>query len=143
MGAQENTRLVQDYMQAVRDRDEEKMSGFLAEDAVIRVAGVPRALGGVTQGRDQILQNFREGGPQGESELQNIFADDDNVCTVQKVHNLMSGTQHFRGNDNPYATYQSAVFKVAGGRIQEQTLYINFLDVYVQSGLVQLNSLRA
>ena len=51
MGAQENIRIVQDYMQAVRDRDEGRMGDILADNAVVLVAGVPRALGGVVQGR--------------------------------------------------------------------------------------------
>ena len=143
MGAQENIKVVQDYTQAGRDRDEEKLSSLLADDAVIRVAGVPRALGGVIQGRDQILQNFRQQPPpQGDTDLRTIFADDNHVCAVQRVSAPFTGTQYFKGTDKPYTTYQSAVYKLDGGRIQEQTLYINFLDVYVQAGLVDLNSLR-
>ncbi len=30
-----------------------------------------------------------------------------------------------------------------GGRIREETVYMNFLDVYVQAGLVPLESLTA
>ncbi len=83
MGSQENIKVVKDLIQATRDRDEARLSQLLTEDAAIRVAGVPRALGGVTQGRDQILQNFREQGPPpGEVEVRSIFADDNNVCAV-------------------------------------------------------------
>ena len=42
MGAQENIKTVQDLIQANRDRDEGRLSQLLTEDAVIRVAGVPR-----------------------------------------------------------------------------------------------------
>ena len=51
MGAQENIKVVRELQQAVRDRDEKRYGELLAEDAVIRVAGVPKALGGVTEGR--------------------------------------------------------------------------------------------
>ena len=143
MGAQDNIQVVQDYMQAVRDRDEAKVSALLADDAVIRVAGVPRALGGVTQGREQILSNLRQQPPPGQADTRTIFADDTHVCAVQRVNAPFTGNQYFKGTDKPFTSYQSAVFTLDGGRIKEQTLYINFLDVYVQAGVIGLDSLRA
>ncbi len=145
MGSQENIKVVQEAMQAFRDRDEKRYGELLAEDAVIRVAGVPRALGGVTQGREQILANFRQQAPAagGEVELRSIFADDNHVCAVQKVSGPFSGNQYFRGSDRPFSTYEAIVYELAGGRIREQTVYMNFLDVYVQAGLVPLSSLTA
>ena len=144
MGSQENIKVVQAAMQAFRDRDEKRYGELLAEDAVIRVAGVPRALGGVTQGREQILANFREQAPAaGEMEVRSIFADDNHVCAVQKISGPFSGNQYFRGSDRPFSTYEAVIYELAGGRIREQTVYMNFLDVYVQAGLVPLGSLTA
>lgn len=144
MGSKENIKVVQDLMQASRDRDEKRYGELFAEDAVIRVAGVPKALGGVTQGREQILANFRQLGPAaGEAEIRSIFADDDNVCAVMRVSGPFSGNQYFRGSDKPFTTYESLIFNLQGGKIREQTVYMNFLDVYVQAGLVPLNSLTA
>ncbi len=143
MGSQENIKTVQDLIQANRDRDEARLSQLLTEDAVIRVAGVPRALGGVTQGRDQILANLREQGPAGQAEIRSIFADDNNVCAVLKVSGPFTGSQHFRGSDRPFSTYECIIYGLDGGRIKDQTVYMNFLDVYVQAGLVPLNSLTA
>ena len=143
MGSQENIKVVQDLIQANRDRDEARLSQLLTEDAIIRVAGVPRALGGVTQGRDQILANLREQGPAGQAEIRSIFADDNNVCAVLKVSGPFTGSQHFRGSDRPFSTYECIVYGLDGGRIKDQTVYMNFLDVYVQAGLVPLNSLTA
>ncbi len=143
MGAQENIKTVQNLVQAVRDRDESRYSQLLTEDAVIRVAGVPRALGGVTQGRDQILANLREQGPAGQAEIRSIFADESNVCAVLKVSGPFTGSQHFRGSDRPFSTYECIVYGLEGGRIKDQTVYMNFLDVYVQAGLVPLDSLTA
>ncbi len=143
MGSQENIKVVQDLIQANRDRDEARLSQLLTEDAVIRVAGVPHALGGVTQGRDQILANLREQGPAGQAEIRSIFADDNNVCAVLKVSGPFTGSQHFRGSDRPFSTYECIVYGLDGGRIKDQTVYMNFLDVYVQAGLVPLSSLTA
>ena len=143
MGSHENIKVVQDLIQANRDRDEARLSQLLTEDAVIRVAGVPRALGGVTQGRDQILANLREQGPAGQAEIRSIFADDNNVCAVLKVSGPFTGSQHFRGSDRPFSTYECIVYGLDGGRIKDQTVYMNFLDVYVQAGLVPLSSLTA
>lgn len=144
MGTQENIKIVQELVQATRDRDEPRYGKLFAEDAVIRVAGVPRALGGVTHGRQQILANFRQlGPPAGEAEIRDIFADDRHVCAVMKVSGPFNGTQYFRGSGKPFSTYEAILFSIEGGQIQEQTVYMNFLDVYVQAGLVPLDSLVA
>ena len=144
MGSQENIKVVQEAMQAFRNRDEKRYGELLAEDAVVRVAGVPRALGGVIQGREQILANFRQQAPAGgEVELRSIFADDNHVCAVQKVSGPFAGNQHFRGSGKPFSTYEALVYELEGGRVKEQTVYMNFLDVYVQAGLVPLSSLTA
>lgn len=145
MGAQENIKVVQELQKAVRDRNEKRYGELLAEDAVFRVAGVPRALGGVTQGRDQILANFRQqSAPTGQADMRTVFADDSHVCAVMKVSGPFAGNEYFRGSSgNPFTTYQCSVFELEGGRVREQTVYMNFLDVYVQAGLVPLNSLTA
>ena len=142
MGAQENIKVVQELQQAFRDRNEARYSQLLTDDAVIRVAGVPRALGGVTQGREQILANMRQQpAPAGQAEIRSIFSDDNHVCAVMKVGGPFIGNQHFRGTDKPFSTYECIVYELQGGRVREQTVYMNFLDVYVQAGLVPLSSL--
>ncbi len=143
MGAQENIKVVRDVVQATRDRDETRYVQLFTEDAVIRVAGVPRALGGVSQGREQILANLRQLGPAGQAEIRSIFADDNQVCAVMKVSGPFTGNQYFKGSERPFSTYECIVYGLEGGRIKEQTVYMNFLDVYVQAGLVPLDSLTA
>jgi ketosteroid isomerase-like protein len=144
MGSQENIKLVQEFVKAMRDRDEARYGALLADDAVIRVAGVPRALGGVTQGREAILDNFRQlNAPGGDAEIRSIFADDSHVCAIMKIAGSFAGNQYFRGNDKPFNTYEALVFDIQGGRIAEQTVYMNFLDVYVQAGLVPLSTLTS
>ncbi len=142
MGAQDNIKVVQELQQAIRDRDESRYAELLTEDAVIRVAGVPRPLGGVTQGREQILANFRQqAAPAGQAEIRSVFADDSHVCAVMKVSGPFAGNQYFRGSGKPFSTYECIVYGLEGGRVREQTVYMNFLDVYVQAGLVPLSSL--
>src|SRR2546426_12685126 len=98
MGAQENIKVVRELQQAVRDRDEKRYGELYAEDAVIRVAGVPRALGGVTEGREQILANFRQQpAPAGGAEMRTIFAADGHFCASWKSTWAFNGTQFFRG----------------------------------------------
>ena len=143
MGSQENIKIVQELVQATQDRDEARYGQLFTEDAVLRVAGVPRALGGVAQGREQILQNFRQLGALGETEIRSVFADDNNACAVLKLSGPFAGNQYFRGSDRPFSTYECLVFNMEGGRVREQTVYMNFLDVYVQAGLVPLDSLTA
>ena len=144
MGAQDNIKVIEQLQQAFRDRDEKRYGELFTEDAVIRLAGVPRALGGVTQGREQILANFRQLPPaQGDADVRTVFADDEHVCAVMKVSGPFAGNQYFRGSDRPFSTYECVVYGLDGGRIREQTVYMNFLDVYVQAGLVPLSSLTA
>ena len=144
MGAQENIKAVQNLVKAVQQRDEGQLRELYTEDAVLRVAGVPRALGGVSQGREQILANLRQqGAPTGEAQVRSIFSDDKNVCAVLKVSGPFNGTQQFKGTGRPFTSYEAILYGLEGGRIREQTVYMNFLDVYVQAGLVPLNSLVA
>ena len=142
MGTQENLKLVQDLMQAARQRDARKYGEFFAEDASIRVAGVPHALGGVTRGREQILANFaQQTGPAGQADIRSMFADENHVCAIVKVSNNFNGTQYFRGTGKPFSTYECVVYDIEGGRIKGQTVYMNFLDVYVQAGLIPIDLL--
>ncbi len=143
MGAQENIKIVRDLVQAVRDRDEARYVQLFTEDAVIRVAGVPRALGGVSQGREQILANLRQLGPAGQAEIRSIFADDNQVCAVMKVSGPFTGNQYFKGSERPFSTYECIVYGLEGGRIKEQSVYMIFLYVYFEAGLVPLDSLTA
>jgi len=43
--------------------------------------------------------------------------------------------QHFRGTGKPFSTYECIVYGLEGGRVREQTVFMNFFDVYVQAGL--------
>ncbi len=144
MGAQENIKLVQDLMQAARSRDVRKYGEFFADDAAIRVAGVPRTLGGLTRGREQIVANFaQQSGPAGEAEIRSVFADEGHACAIVKVNGNFAGTQYFRGTGKPFSTYECIVYDIENGRIKGQTVYMNFLDVYVQAGLIPIDLLLA
>ena len=43
-----------------------------------------------------------------------------------------------RGSDREFTTYECVVFKLDAGRIKEQATYVNWLDAYVQAGLIDL-----
>jgi len=143
MSVQENIKAIQSLQEAVQQRDERRLRELYAEDVVVRAAGVPRTLGGVTQGREQVISNLRQNPPEGEAQLRAIFGDESHVCAIMKVSGPFSGNQNFRGSGKPFSTYGCIVYGLEGGRIREQTMYLNFLDVYVQAGLVPLDSLVA
>ena len=142
MGAKENLEVIEEYQRATREQDWDRASSLLADDAVFRMAGVPRAMGGVSEGRDAILATVRQGGSLGSFEAKQVFGDDNNVCVVGKVTaNRFPGNQFLRGADASYTTYECVVYRVAGGKIAESTAYINWLDPYVQTGIVDAASL--
>jgi hypothetical protein len=42
------------------------------------------------------------------------------------------------GYDDPFSTYECVVFRLEDGRVAEQTTYVNWLDAYVQTGMLDL-----
>ena len=140
MTAKENLALIERHIEAIASRDAEAFASDYAEDAVVRMAGVPDSLGGVLKGRWQIVDDFRRQPPR-TIEIRQMFADDSHVCAMAKVTSILGGTQFLRGSDHPYSAFECTTYRIAGRRIEEQTTYVNWLDVYVQTGLVELNSL--
>jgi ketosteroid isomerase-like protein len=142
VGDTKNFELVEQLYRALREREDTRYGDFYAENATVRMAGVPRSLGGVLEGRDRIVENLRRHDIES-YDVRLIFGDGDNVCAVIKLSGAMVGTQFLEGNNQPYTTYECVVYQIAGGRILEQTSYINWMDVYVQAGMVALAPLRA
>ena len=71
-----------------------------------------------------------------------MFGDDKHVCLVGKVTaERFIGSQHLRGADQPYSTYECVVYRIADGKVAESTAYVNWLDPYVQLGLVDVSTL--
>jgi ketosteroid isomerase-like protein len=140
MGQSESLKLIEQVQQAVRDRDFDRYGELIADDAVFRVAGVPAGMGGVLKGRQAIVDQMRQGG--GSFEVKKMFGDDENVCLVGKVRaERFPGNQVLRGADQPYSTYECIVYRIAGGKVAESTAYLNWLDPYVQVGLVDASTL--
>jgi ketosteroid isomerase-like protein len=140
VGPNENLKLIEQLQQAVRDRDYDGYAELLADDAVFRAAGVPAGMGGVLRGRQAIVDQMRQGG--GTFEIKKMFADDEHVCLVGKVSaEGFPGNQALRGADKPYSTYECIVYRIAGGKVAESTAYLNWLDPYVQMGLVDASTL--
>jgi ketosteroid isomerase-like protein len=98
-------------------------------------------MGGTTVGRRAIVDQFRTTAG-GNFQVKEMFGDDEHVCVVGKVSaERFPGNQFLRGADNPYSTYECIVYRLADGKIAESTAYINWLDPYVQVGMVDVSSL--
>jgi ketosteroid isomerase-like protein len=140
MGQNENLKLIEQLQKAARDRDFDRYGELLSEDAVFRVAGVPAGMGGVVKGRQAVLEQMRGGG--GTFDIKKMFGDDEHVCLVGKVTaDRFPGNQYLRAADQPYSTYECIVYRIAGGKVAESTAYLNWLDPYVQVGLVDVSTL--
>jgi ketosteroid isomerase-like protein len=142
MGAKENLELIEQMQQAARDQDFDRYGQLLADDATFRAAGVPAGLGGVLTGRQAIVDQLRQTAGTSTFEVKQMFGDDEHVCVVGKVTaERFLGSQHLRGADRPYSTYECIVYRIADGKVAESTAYINWLDPYVQIGLVDVSTL--
>jgi ketosteroid isomerase-like protein len=140
MTVKQNLVLIEGHIEAIGSGDQEAFASHYAEDAVVRMAGVPVSLGGVLEGRWQIVDSFRRQ-PRRVLEVRQMFADDSHVCVVATVTTVLAGTRFLRGNDQPYTAFECTTYRIGAGRILEETTYVNWLDVYVQTGLVDLKSL--
>lgn len=144
MSAKQNIELIEEVQRALRGQDYDRYGELLTDDAVSRMAGVPAGMGGVLTGREAIVDQFRRTGGAGTFEVKTMFGDDERVCVVGKVTApRFPGNEYLRGADRPYATYECIVYKIAGGKVAEWTTYLNWLDPYVQVGLVDATTLSA
>jgi ketosteroid isomerase-like protein len=142
MGAKENLELIDELQQAARDLHFDRYGQLIAEEATFRAAGVPAALGGVLSGRRAIVEQLRQTAGASRFEVKQMFGDDEHVCLVGKVSaERFVGSQHLRGADLPYSAYECIVYRIADGKVAESTAYINWLDPYVQVGLVDVSTL--
>jgi ketosteroid isomerase-like protein len=142
MGVKENLELIEQLQEAARDQDFDRYGQLLADDATFRAAGVPAGLGGVLRGREAIVEQLRRSAGESSFEVKRMFGDDRNVCVVGKVAaQRFIGSEHLRGADRPYSTYECLVYEIADGKVAESTTYVNWLDPYVQMGLVDVSTL--
>ncbi len=142
MGARENLELIEELQQAAAEFDFDRYGQMIAEEATFRAAGVPAALGGVLSGREAIVDQLRQTAGASRFEIKQMFGDDKHVCLVGTVTaDRFLGSQYLRGADLPYSTYECIVYRIANGKVAESTTYINWLDPYVQLGLVEVTSL--
>ena len=130
--------IVDRLFRAVAAGDAAAAADLYADDAVFRMAGVPRHFGGVVEGREAIATDIKQR-PPSRLEVRQVFGDGGSVCAVVKRTGPVTRTQTFRGTEREFSTYECVVFKVEAGRINEQTTYVNWLDAYVQAGLIDLS----
>lgn len=144
MGAKENLQLIEQLQQAARDRDYDRYGEMLADNVVYRMNGVPANMGGVTTGRQAVLEQFAQMAPAGQFDVKQMFGDDQHVCVIGKVTaDRFPGNQFLRGADKPYSTFECVVYRIEGGKVAESTAYVNWLDTYVQVGLIDPTTLIA
>jgi ketosteroid isomerase-like protein len=137
MAAKQNIELIEELLDASQARDWERYGRLFTEDASLRMAGVPRSFGGVVEGRDAIVEQFRDGQAAGRFEVRDLFADDNHVCVIGKLTaTSFPGNPYLRGADHPYSMYECQVYRLSHGLVQELIVYANWLDAYVQTGLV-------
>lgn len=140
MGAKQNLEIVEELQEAARSGDWERYGELFDENATARLAGVPADLGGVVTGREAIVEFARGGTPQ--FEAKNSFGDDNQVCVISRFASSgFAGNEFLKGGDKPFTTWQCQVFRLEGGKVAEVTSYLNWLDVYVQTGLVDPTAL--
>jgi ketosteroid isomerase-like protein len=143
MGAKENLAAVEQLREAITAGDRSKIDAVLADDCTMRMAGVPASMGGVVKGRDAIAA-FYAGNVNNPADIKSEFADDNNVCVVTKMQGTQfPGNEYLKGGGAPFTTYGCSVYSFRDGQITEMTNYVNWLDVYVQSGVVDVGSLLA
>ncbi len=135
--------VVMELQTAMRERDFARMRELFAADAVTRMAGMPRAIGGACEGREAILQ-YLGVAPRGPFEVRGVFSDEENVCVTGKWHvHTFPGRGILRAGDQGFTTWEADIYRVRDGQIVEAVSYINWLDAYVQMGIVDLASLGA
>jgi ketosteroid isomerase-like protein len=141
MEAKANLELIEELQRALREQDFDHYGDLLSEDITVRMAGVPAALGGVTTGRDAVVEQMRQT-TGGQLEVRQMFGDDEHVCVIGKVQaERFPGNAYLRSSDRPYSTFECIVYRIVDGKVAESTAYINWLDPYVQVGLVDAASL--
>jgi ketosteroid isomerase-like protein len=140
MGSSNQHEVIDELFQAVADGDPQRAGDLYTDDAVVRMAGVPRHLGGVVEGRAAIVADIAQR-PTSTLEVRLVFGDGERACAVVKRTGTVPSTQTFRGSDQEFTTYECVVFQLEEGRVKEQTTYANWLDAYVQTGLIDLGTL--
>ena len=140
MGTDPDLQLVSDLVDALGAGDGQRAGRLYADDAVVRMAGVPRALGGVVEGRAAIIDDIIRR-PVSKLELRLCFGGAQHLCAVVRRQSTLAPTNTFQGNEQPFTTYECIVLRVQDGTVKEQTTYVNWLDAYVQAGMVDLADL--
>lgn len=137
MGSSTRIDVIDDLLRALAAGDAQQAGDLYTDDAVVRMAGVPRHLGGVVEGRDAIIEDIAQRPPP-TLDVRLVFGADDLACAVVKRTSSVTSTRQLKGSTNQFTTYECVVFRLAAGLVAEQTTYVNWLDAYVQSGLVDL-----
>ena len=75
--------------------------------ARVRMAGVPASMGGVTTGRQAVVDQFRATAGDSTFALKQMFGDDKHVCVIGRVAaERFPDNASIQGAAHPYSTYE-------------------------------------
>jgi uncharacterized protein (TIGR02246 family) len=140
MGAAENRRLVEDAIEAMDARDADRLAGFYAEDAVRETVGMA-----VQRGREEIRAFYEMAFaaiPDARVRLLSVMTDDDGAWVEWEESGTNTGAgTHYDGNvapgtGNSYTARVGVHDTIRNGKIAERRLFVNYLDVFGQLGLL-------
>src|SRR5258708_16838966 len=140
MGAAENRRLMEETIQAMDDHDAERLAGFYAEDAVRETVGMA-----VQRGREEIQAFYQMAFttiPDDRIRVISIMADDDGAWVEWEESGTNTGVgTHYDGNvaagtGNSYTARVAVHDTIRNGKIVERRLFVNYLNVFGQLGLL-------
>lgn len=144
MGTKQNLEVFEQLREAQRNRDWSAYAALLTDDCVFRMAGVPRAMGGVTEGKDAIKAFFENTPAGSDVDVKKVIADDNHVVAIQRLSApTFVGSDVFKGGNRPFSTYECVVYRFENGKLAESTAYVNWADVYVQTGVLDVASMLA
>jgi uncharacterized protein (TIGR02246 family) len=140
LAAAENRRLVEETVQAMDAHDVDLLVSFYSEDAVRETVGMA-----VQRGRDEIRAFYQmafAGIPDARTRLVSVMADDDGAWVEwEEAATLLGDGKNYDGTVAP-ATGRTLEHRVAAhdtirnGKIVERRLFVNYLNVFDQLGLL-------
>lgn len=136
--------VVEKLYRVLHDHDWDELSRMVSDDAVFSMAGLPRELGGVLEGRDAIIPAIAalNQAPGGSFTIHRMFGNEEDVCVLGEWSvPSFPGTELLRGSDQGFTTAECDVYRIKGGHLVEAVSYVNWLHAYVQMGLIDVAAL--
>jgi uncharacterized protein (TIGR02246 family) len=140
MGAAENRRLAEEAIDAMDNHDVDRLVSLYAEDAVRETVGMA-----VQRGHEEIkafYHNAFTGIPDARVRALSVMADDDGACIEWEESGTSTGVSQMYDGSTSSGTGRTYTARVAvhdtirNGKITVRRLFVNYLDVFGQLGLL-------